>query len=307
MQGGGSNGGKGGSVYDQSAAALGGAGNIYGDASKLVQGAGIQANPNLFTPSLMQSAQSANPAQIAAGIPTYMNPYTDSVINNTAADIQRMTDTQLGNVGAAAGAAGAFGGSRHGLVESQLMSEAQKNIGDVSAGLRNTGWNQAAGLAGQDIQNLMGNNQFNAGLLQQARMGNQSAQNAAKQFQATYGLNEGQFDLSRAGMLGQLANGMGTLGQTGFNIGQDITKSQGQQGSMQQQLIQSIMDMAGQQFSGYTGSPAASLNMQLQALGLNPLQNATTTTQTSTPGIMDYLGLAAQLGGGYMNMRGQQG
>jgi len=88
---------------------------------------------------------------IAELMPTYMNPYTDEVINRSLVDIGRAGETGLNTLGANAETAGAFGGSRHGLAEADLLTGLNKNAGDLAAGLRHQGFTTAGGLAGQDV------------------------------------------------------------------------------------------------------------------------------------------------------------
>ena len=52
-------------------------------------------------------------------IAEYMNPYTDSVIDSTMADLDKARLTALNSTGAAASRGGAFGGDRHGIMEAQ--------------------------------------------------------------------------------------------------------------------------------------------------------------------------------------------
>ena len=66
-----------------------------------------------------------------------------------------------------------------------------------------------------------------------------------------------------------------------------------QQGLMQQGLQQALIDAARGQYAGYTGSPGASLNAPLAALGVAQPGAGGTTTGTSNPGLLDYLSTAA--------------
>jgi hypothetical protein len=57
---------------------------------------------------------------------------------------------------------------------------------------------------------------------------------------------------------------------------------------MQQALNQALIDAAKGQYGGFTGAPAASLQLPLAALGAGNMgQN--TTTQTQKRGLFDYL------------------
>lgn len=265
--------GGGGSVYNQAAGALGGAGTLYNNAA------------GGYNPALGTASTAAAPGKIAAGIPGYMNPYINEVVGNTATDVSRMVADQQAVNNARASSMGAFGGSRAGIVEALTNSEGQKNIGDISAQLRQAGWNTAAGLAEQDVSNLMDINKFNAGQRQNASFANAGSQNTASQFL-------GGQQLAAAG-------GLAGLGTTGFNVGQQIAQQQGQQGALQQALMQKVMGLAGGQYNDFMGQPGNMLSMMISALGMNPLNKAVTQTSTSTPGLFDYLSLAAQTAGSY--------
>lgn len=135
-----SQGGKGGSgggdmggqnVFNQAASSLTGAQNYLN--------AGQQAN---------------NPMNYGAAIQPYMNPYTQNVIGRSMGDIRQNRDEALNQVGGDAALAGAFGGSRHGLVEGGIYRDAFDTAGDVSANL----WNQNFQQAGQGFNDAFGRN-----------------------------------------------------------------------------------------------------------------------------------------------------
>ena len=90
------------------------------------------------------------------------------------------------------------------------------------------------------------------------------------------------------------------LGSTAFGMGRLANTDQMAAGTTQQMLIQQIMNQAGGQFSGYTGQPQNMLQTSLAALGMNPLSNETTTTGSYTPGMLDWVGLGSQLGGAWL-------
>lgn len=261
-----SNSGKGGNVYNQSANALAGAGGAYQSAADMYGNPGLTGN----------AAISANPATIASGISNYMNPYTQNVIDRSLLNINRLNDMQLNQVGADATTAGAFGGARHGIVEALTNAESQRTAGDLSANLLNQAFGQAAQFSAQDIANLMGNNQFNA-LQKNAWSQAKSADEIAR----------------AGGMLGAGGAAQG-LGGLLYGVGNDITNQQMQAGGLQQQLIQQIMGGAQGQYQQFMNQPQNLLNMQLQALGMNPLNNAVTQTSSYTPGLLDFLSLGAQ-------------
>jgi hypothetical protein len=223
--------------------------NAYAGAANALTGAGNAATGaiNAFS----------NVPTIASGISGYTNPYTSEVIGNATNDVNRLTQMQQQQNAANAARSGAFGGSRHGLVEATTNSEAQRNLADMAGNLRMQGFNTAANLSGQDIAN---------------------------RFTGASGL------LSGAGT-------MGNLGMTAFNMGNTLETNQWNRGMQQQQMEQQRLNDAANMFANYTNSPNNYLQMLTSALSGSPLANATTTTGSYKPGLFDFLSLAAGLKG----------
>lgn len=292
----------GGNVYDQSTAALGESATAMGQAQDLYNSGGLQGNAATYDPTQIDASQAADPNSIASGIGDYMNPYTQSVIDNAAADINRQTNMSLDSIGANASMSGAFGGARHGLMEGMAVAEGAKNMGDLSATLRNDAYGQAANLSAQDIANGMGNNQFNANLSQNANLANQGSADSAGAFNANstnaWGQAQNADEIARAGGLMNVGAGFQGLGETGFGMGQAINQDMLSQGSLQQQLAQNLMNLANGQYQGLQQNPNNMLNILLNASGMSPLNNAGTTTNVSTPGLLDYASVGAQAYGG---------
>lgn len=189
----------------------------------------------------------------------YLNPYYQQVIENTTRRLNQQNDRNLNQVGAQASAAGAFGGSRHGLLEAELYDNTQQQVGDITAQLMAQRFDTAAGLGQQDIQNKF---QFGMGA----------------------------------------AQGYGQLGAEYMGIGNGITDRQMQQGSMQQQLLQQILDAGSGMYSNFINSPNQAIGL-MQALMSSDPRNAAqtqTSTQPGRNGFMDLLSLGAQVGGAYL-------
>lgn len=186
-----------------------------------------------YTPEQIQAGSFAG-----ADLSGYMNPYTESVIDASMADINRQRGTALQGVGDAADASSAFGGSRHGVAEAETGRNFDQIAAQTSAGLRQDAFNTAAGLHGQDqnraMQAAMANQQAGlagAGLDQQAQMANQAAglqaagmNMADQQFGAGFGLQAQGMNQS-AGLQGQAldqqAQGMNqSAGLAGAQLGQ---------------------------------------------------------------------------------------
>lgn len=101
----------------------------------------------------------------------YMNPYVDTVIDQSLADLQRQANMERQRIGSAAVQSGAFGGSRQAVAEQEL----QRNTADAFA-------RQSAQLRAQAFESAQDRAQQGAELfgklgLQQAAMG-ESAQAA---------------------------------------------------------------------------------------------------------------------------------
>jgi len=109
-----------------------------------------------------------NPQNVTAGqlastdMSAYMNPYTQNVIDTSLNDLERSRQGAISNTQGQATAAGAFGGSRHGVADSLTNREFADSAGSLSANLRNAGWNTALGAAQFDIGNRLGADQFNS-------------------------------------------------------------------------------------------------------------------------------------------------
>ena len=221
-------------------------------------GAAGAGGPNIFQQSADQYNQAGGTYSNVAGgnagfdsMNKWINPYQQQVIDQTVGRMDDQTQLDLDRVGDAATASGAFGGSRHGLVEGQLMDDSQRNIGEMVNKMSQQGFNTAAGLGQQDVQNMM-----------------------------------------------QGAGGLAGLSGQGFNMGRSITGDQSQQGSIQQQLAQRLLTGAGGQYQDFVDNPQKMLNLQLAALGGNPLMGE--STSYSTPGMLDYLSAGLQFGGEFV-------
>lgn len=162
--------------------------------------------------------QQAMPDMIRSLMGSYQNPYEDEVVGRTTDNMQRSLQEMQNRNGAAASAAGAFGGSRHGITEAVTNAEGLRGIGDMTAQLRQQGFDTAAGLAGQDIANRMqvgGQNQqavnnamqFTAGNRQQADMFNAGAENDANSFLAQARNAMSQFNTGERNAQGQFNAG----------------------------------------------------------------------------------------------------
>jgi hypothetical protein len=134
-------------------------------------------------------------------------------------DLERQRQMQQSQMGAAATAAGAFGGSRHGIAQAETNRAFADQGAQMAAGLRSQGFNTALGAAQQQqgIQSQLAGQGFNFGQSitnQQMQQGTQQQQ----MLQALIDAQRGQFQ----GAANAPANALQQLiaGLQGSNLGQ---------------------------------------------------------------------------------------
>ena len=213
-------------------------------------GAGTgQQQPSVFN----AAAQGMGQAGMTAGMETmyrpqtiagtdltrYTNPYETQVVNQSLQDLERARQMQANQLGAQATGAGAFGGSRQAIMESELGRNFLDQSARTASGLRQAGFQNAQQMAGQDIG---------------------------------YGLQGSQNRQAAASTLGQLSN-------LGFSQGMDLSNQAFQQGTLAQGINQALIDASKGQYAGYQGAPAQSLGYMAQALGATPTPTTTTQSR----------------------------
>lgn len=116
---------------------------------------------------------------LSQNIGAYQSPYQQQVIDQSMADIQRQADLARGQSQSRAIGAGAFGGSRSALLESESQQPFVEQMARTSAGLRQSGFEQAqqaaqSDLARQQQLGIFGAEQEQQRALQQAQFGQQA-------------------------------------------------------------------------------------------------------------------------------------
>lgn len=243
-----------------------------------------------------------NAAQLKdADIGGYMSPYIRNVVDAATRDLERSYQQNLNDVGARAQAAGAFGGSRHGLVEAETGRNYLDTVGRTTADLYNQGYLTAQQAALSDVGALNDSRAFGANAKNAASITN--AQTAAQMNAAASSAGASMFNSRlnaalQAAMANQDAglqqnqnlmygsNQLGSLANTGFNMGQTVNQNLANDGAQQQALMQQIINGARNQWDGYTNAPRGALDYLTSAISGAP--NIGTTTQGSDPGAMDY-------------------
>jgi hypothetical protein len=204
----------------------------------------------------------------------YMNPYTQNVVDTSLAALDRERQQQQMQNAGQAQAAGAFGGSRQGLVEAQTNEAAQRQAGQLSANLYQQGFTQAQQAAQQDIATRM-----------QAALANQQAgiQSAGVRMDA------GRI----GGLLAQQA------GQANIQSAAALEAA----GLARQQQQQAQLSAAYGQFLEKRGYPEQQFNIMLRGLGMPAGQTTVSTGPAGNPwmsalgGAMGGMGIGSALGG----------
>lgn len=205
-----------------------GAGGLNTDASRAL----LNYTPGTVTPG-----------QIAGtDLSPYMNPYTSSVIDASLADLDRARRMAISGDQGAATMAHAYGGSRHGVVDSETNRNFIDQAGGLASQLRALGFTGAQDAAKFDIGARMGADQFNSqqGLAgAQFRLGaaNQAEQGDRTNAVTQAALGEQQRDTtdpvqSRLRYLSQILASLG-VNPAAF-IGQNITQSGQSSGTTKQ-------------------------------------------------------------------------
>jgi hypothetical protein len=178
-------------------------------------------------------------------------------------DLERQRQIQETNIAGSAQAANAFGGTRHGIQESENNRNALDIGGRLAADMRNTGYNQATGLAMQDIGNDMNAQQLNQQAMLQAQLANMGSNMTAQQLNQSAGLQGSQNRLDAGAMLGDLG---GTM--RGMRYG-DAAALSGV-GDLQQGQGQRIMDDQYGRFAEEQDYPIRMLDILRGVSGLLP-------------------------------------
>jgi hypothetical protein len=205
-----------------------------------------------YTPTDVTAAQSN-----MSNISNYMNPYTNQVITNNLSDIEAARQAAVQQMGEAATRAKAYGGTRQGVAEAATNRAYADKAAQMSAQLRQQGFDTSANLMQQDLArqqqaNLQtaaqgtGAAQYGAGAINAAMGGNAAAQNAMAQFNAQLAqqsdlANQQAYAAANAQRLGA-AGQLGALGAQQQNLGLGGAQAVMGVGSAQQQMTQQQLD-----------------------------------------------------------------
>lgn len=249
--------------------AIGAQQGLANQATPLTAG-GIQGNTDAFQQGFMGGVY--NPAQgllgnfanqgpataqqVAQNAQELMSPYTSSVIDPANQLMQQQLAQNLGSIGASANQAGAFGGSRQGVMEGVAQSQAALGSEKYLGELLNSQWGnaltQGGNIAQYGAQQGLAANTALAQLLQGGYGASQKLGTDIMGQNLNYGLQAAQ-------MLPQTlaAQQAAALGQTG---------ALSQAGQQQQQYQQNILNSAQGAFAQQQAFPYQQLQTLLGAI-----------------------------------------
>lgn len=200
--------------------------------------------------SLTAGQRFAQTATDPGSMAAYMSPFVQNALNPQLRELRRQSEiTGQQNIAQAA-RAGAFGGSRFGLVE----AERQRNLAQQQSDIMNRGMQTA---------------------FEQARQ--------AQQFGATLGLQG-------LGQAGQAAATLGQLGQTQFGQQKDILQGQLSAGEQQRALEQQRLSQQYEDFAAQRRYPYEQLGFMSDMLRGLPLSQSAQTMYQAPPSLTAQLG-----------------
>lgn len=214
-------------------------------------------------------AGSANPAMTQAAA----NPYTQASQAQQAA---------MGRVAAGMGQTAAGGmGAYQNPYEQAVVDKTLRDVGGAAQiGLNTLGAQAQQARAFGGSRHGIAEAEALKGYQQQAM----DKVAALRQQGFNTALGASQADLQRQlGAAGQLAG----LGQQSFGYGQAIQNQQMQQGAMQQQMMQNLINQGKGMFQGYTQQPSQNLGSLFGAITGSP--NVSGTSTSFTPSLFNYM------------------
>jgi hypothetical protein len=264
--------------------------------------------PNLQQFQMGPAQQVGTQDYTGQNVSQYMNPYMQNVVDIQQREAQRQGDIAGTQRAGQAVRSGAFGGSRAGLMDAEAARNLAIQKGDIQAAGQNAAFqnaqqqfntqqqanlqaqqaNQGAGLqvGSQNLNALLGVQQFGAGQNLQSQLANQQmfqqaqqAREQSRQFGAGYGLQNLQ-----AGMQG--AQQLAGLGQAGLASQQGIYNLQNTVGAQQQALEQQKVNQAMTDYANAQQYPLMQLGTMSNMLRGLPMQAQTTNQYAAAPNQM---------------------
>jgi hypothetical protein len=214
---------------------------------------------------------------------SYMNPFTQSVIDRTADQINRNNQIALRGVGSQALSQGAYGGSRQGIAQAETYSGYADTLASTTAGLNLQNFSQAQQAALNDINLGLRGQQLKLAAANQMMNSAQARNNAFTQQQ--------QLQLGAANQLQNSSNSRNNalLNQQQYDTNRGTIL--GGAGQQQQNMNQANLDLAYQDFLRQQNYPREQLNLRQSILSGAPVGSTQTTPSASTAQQLLGLGL----------------
>jgi hypothetical protein len=143
------------------------------------------------------AAPKADAQSLLTNLSSYMNPYTDRVVDSTLANYDDYSGQQAAALQSQQARTGAFGGSRAGVAQGQFEADRGRNRAATEYGVRSDAFNTGAMLSGQDADRRQNTNFFNIGNEQQRNISQAGLDSSRSMFNAGA---QNQFDLTQGGM-----------------------------------------------------------------------------------------------------------
>lgn len=245
-----------------------------------------------------------------APIQSYMNPYQQNVTDIAAREARKMGQAQLSDLGSNAAMAGAFGGSRHGLLEGDIMQGTRQQISDITQSGQRDAYQSAMGQFNAD-RDAMLRGRGMAGQLYGQGLG-------AAQFgydMGLQGLNAQQQALAQANQLyqsgaGQLMQGAGSMAEIG-GMGQgmniDLLNLMNSAGQQQRGIQQAALDVGYQDYLRQMQYPEQKMGFMSNILAGVPASGQTDFYRYQQPNSLFGGLLGAGLGTAALYNQTQQG
>ena len=248
-----------------------------GQASGLAALAGQRAGSTGYTP-MGQQDYYRSPLE-SGGYQQYMSPYMENVVSRQKSGAVQDYLRQMPSLRSSASRAGALGGSREAILESEARRNLSERLGDIEATGLQSAFQQAQAQAAQD-----------AALRAQYGLAGTQLGEQSRQFGAGLGLQGIQNQLTAAGVLGG-------LGQQRYQQGIGISQAQlgaGQQlrGAEQEQLAAQYQDFLNRAQFPYRQLEFASGILR----GFQPTGQTTTLYQPGGSGVASTIGMGLGLG-----------
>lgn len=221
-----------------------------------------------------------------SNLSAYTNPYQSQVIDASNREIDRSKQMADNQNAYSASQAGAFGGSRHGILDAENERNYAQMKQDNTNGLLQGGFDRATGLATSDLDRAAGVNTFNAGQMNQAFTGNADRDIMARNADANRSLsalqgNQGQ-EVATSGLNLQGAQGLLGAGQQQQGLYLNQADALSRAGDQMRTSTQAEYDNSMDKWNAQFNEGDRDLSRLLQPFGILPSTGSGSTgSQTS--------------------------